>query len=195
VGENRYKSNMSTKTMPVWVTKSDEAVVILMIENCWDQVCDIVVRKRMSATSFRDANEKRMVQRLDPLPDGEKAAECKYTSGGAGCKDVQGWRSEGIERFNELVDAVAYVRDSAKGKTFYGNLMQRQMMLREGKNKRKRKAATVQVEPSGRTDWQTEGVDDDADKFDSFELVIRNGKHYRRTPFGEVEEVVRTVEV
>jgi hypothetical protein len=68
-------------------------------------------------------------------------------------------------------------------------------MLREGKNKRKRKVAPVQVEPSGRTDWQTEGVDDDADTFDSFELVIRNGKHYRRTAFGEVEEVVRTVEV
>ena len=69
-----------------FVTESDEAFAILVIENCWESV-----RKNLKAGH-----------------DDKKASPGKYTSGVVTSnRRHDGWSTEGIKRYNELREYVA----------------------------------------------------------------------------------------
>jgi hypothetical protein len=145
VGEGVYKENITERVVPEWVNNGDEALLLLLIENCWKQICDVVIRSKLSPDEFIKNNVKRKENGLQELNETHRASACLYTSGGQGCKDAQGWHCAGIERFNELQALVKTSRATKEGAEFYARMLEMQRTLKEGRMVKKRKVVERMV--------------------------------------------------
>jgi hypothetical protein len=59
VGDAAYADNIMKRPIPAWVNTSDEALAIVLVENCWKQECDIHFGKKLSPDAFIRENAKR----------------------------------------------------------------------------------------------------------------------------------------
>jgi hypothetical protein len=141
VGDLDFGSNVKEKAIPGWANVGDEALAILLVENCWDQECDIHFDGKMTV----DVYEKKNIEKArngDPMLSAErKARPCKWSSGvksTTGGGNVQGWSERGMIRFNELRYRTEVWRKSKEGEAFYREILDKHRNTGEGKKKRKR---------------------------------------------------------
>jgi hypothetical protein len=116
VGRDLWKRRAHTHDMSQIATVSDEAFGLLLLENGWE-------------------TWKAMFAMEDDIPSP------KYSVHGPGTKKFQGWREEGIERFNELYDDVEEDRNLDEGR-FEKAFKEDKLKTRAGK-KIKRKRASL----------------------------------------------------
>ena len=155
VGDAEFASKIGVQLIPEWANSSDEALSILLLENCWGQEADIYFHKKMSADDFTRKNEELANNDQPLLFAGERARLCRWSSGvqsSNGNGHVQGWTNEGLQRFNALQKRVADWRATDQGKAFYQRILNKHREQAGGKNKRKR--SSVQKEwVKVHTDW------------------------------------------
>jgi hypothetical protein len=121
VGREVWKKRCHTNAIEEFVTVSDEAFALFLLENSWDV---------WIATSAKETE----------IP------ETRYSQRGPGIKKYGGWTEEGIERFNKLYDIVEEDRAHNKGK-FDTGFKERKLAEIRGKTKtRKRKAELLPEE-------------------------------------------------
>jgi hypothetical protein len=139
--------------------------MILLLENCWEQVCELTYSGKLSAHNFDEQNKSRVKNGLDSWPLEMRACECRWSCGGTGKKGRQGWAEEGIVRFNELVMIVKGWRASNKGRIFYEHIRnEKRQELEDGKRKRKRKSCPDRIKAT--SEWS-----DDEDDIGDTEAV------------------------
>lgn len=99
VGKQLWETRMKEGNDDIGLcTVSDEAYVLLALENSWDRWIDIFKKNGKQVFYQRGLKSKEWVSDVPPL----------YTSGGIVFKDPtkrpknKGWSTKGIERYNEL---------------------------------------------------------------------------------------------
>ena len=136
VGETIFNKQIKLSPVPEWASITDEALVLLLVENVWEQSCDVEIHKKKKLDEFTRLSNERLRKGKNPLSIDRKAAEPKWSCGGAGKKVKQGWTVEGVAYFNKLVLSVARFRVTEQGRLFYAELYERQKLLRGGKAKK-----------------------------------------------------------
>jgi hypothetical protein len=119
----------------------------------------------MSPDEFVKANVNRRANNLSEIPESDRARGCLYTAGGQGCKDTQGWQSEGIERFNTLRAFISQKRECEDGRRFYHEILRWQKELKDGRSFKKRKLSD-KVVVEEHCDWS----DDESEIVDRAEI-------------------------
>jgi hypothetical protein len=141
VGDTSYADNIMKVAIPNWVTTTDEALAIVLVENCWEQEWDIYKNEKLSPDEFVRQNKNKAALSQEEWPISKKAKSCRYSNGGPGSKGSQGWSNEGIVRFNNLIKNIQGWRSSDNGKKIYEEILAHESALNEGKkNKRKHSA-------------------------------------------------------
>jgi hypothetical protein len=112
VGDTAYATNIMKELIPTWVNTTDEALAIILVENCWQQECDIHFRGKKSPDEFVRQNKNKSALGEVELDIREKARSCRWSNGGPGSTGSQGWSKAGIVRFNELLKIIGRCRAS-----------------------------------------------------------------------------------
>ena len=107
VGNSKY-IKCTDKLVKDWITASSVAFAILCYANYYHKVVDTVVASKVKAKE--NANKDKDTDK-DKDKEKEKEAEpeirtTQWTHGGKGAKRNQGWKVEGIEKFNKLYQEV-----------------------------------------------------------------------------------------
>lgn len=150
VGTNDWNSKSKKEVLPVFVSASDEAFCLLCLENSWDHWYDLVEGK-LHKDKFDRKNRELAAEGNDPMDAGMEARGCKYTAGGSGIKESQGWKKEGIERYNDLIDAIRTARKTDKGTAYYKKMLE--AIKQECNIKQSRKRKTREAMPVAETDF------------------------------------------
>jgi hypothetical protein len=159
VGETYYKRNKASALLTSWSTPTDEAIALVLLENVWDQCCDIEIDKRIKQDEFARRNKDREERGVELLPEDKLAAACKWSCGGTGLKVRQGWTESGILYFNELSKRVSDFRRTESGKQFYAKWYR---LIREESESKKRKRSAPEVAEKqvvAYCDWDCELID------------------------------------
>jgi hypothetical protein len=122
IGKGTWKANAGTKKLSEFITASDEAFGLLLLENSWDVWVTMSENKRQG----------RPMGKAKGGDNGGRAGELmtRYTMNGAHVKKHQGWSQEGLDRFVDLAELVKEDRakeaELLKGEpTFEDKLMAR----------------------------------------------------------------------
>jgi hypothetical protein len=120
VGVKNWKENVGKRSFDEFVTVSDEAFVMVVLENSWCHWLDVHEGK-LSQDAWEKDNKERSSRKAKLLKENQIASDFKYTNGGTGCKGSQGWKANGISRFNHLYDMLENEREKCK---FYKSLFE-----------------------------------------------------------------------
>ena len=129
VGKQHWNAKVSVLLISDFVTFSDEAFALLLIENSWDTWKKAV------------QDEKSNVDASNARRRGVNGLQTKYTCNGAKVRANGGWRKEGHQRFRELKKEVIEDRKNekaaiVKGETSFESVFlenERQICPRRGK--------------------------------------------------------------
>ena len=168
VGKMVYKDNCCIKRLSEYVSISDEAFAILVLENNIDCWIDMFNNQTTTTTSVKR----------------------KYTNGGsadgmkASTRRLQGWSNEGRERFNQLFDMVEADREGPHALEFEEMFMLR---CQEANEMKKRELEEQLLQPSVKVRhelWNDNEEDDEevsAEQFERPRKVNQDGAYDRQT--------------
>ena len=141
VGKQIYKKEKANKLISAIATRSDEALLLVLMEN---------------------SVEHWTAEVLDPNEENEKWPEAKYTSKGNDSKKHLGWSEEGIERYNYyMADLLPKLRKSSrKIEVELRELYRHGTGAKQGKQGERKIIALLQ---SDTEEEEGEGADDDDD--------------------------------
>jgi len=150
VGRNIWKTTVGKCKISDFVTVSDEAFALLLIDNSWHVWLDMGIKAQAGEA---------MGGAKGPTGDnGGNRLMTKFTSNGAFVKKNQGWSKQGLSRFVQLVkDVKADREDVAKKneKSFETLFLHAEMAKLDNKKKKK----SIQLTTGNDND----GSDDDDD--------------------------------
>lgn len=181
IGYGVWLKNKTNRTIPEFVSVSTEAFGLLVLENAWDHWIDVnndcAVNKRAAEKSKENGNQTGAGKQV--------ARPTKYSNGGKGAEGSQGWKPEGINRYNALFSIITLIRDDENAKELYRDIKWRERNSEEErKNKKKRK------KDDGNVQETVAMVTNDRKKATELidgELFERDGKRYMKTPMGDIE--------
>jgi len=160
VGRLKWKRYAHKKLLRQFVTPTDEALCLLLLENNWNRWKDIASGKK------------------------EELASTKFTAEGKGSQalEFKGWSDAGYERFNELCRKVIADRDSSEGEEFEKAYLKLKRDAAEGKQKTNRMegtriGSTVEIlDDLDDSELQDEDADEmeEKDAEDDEEETVRN---------------------
>jgi hypothetical protein len=118
VGAAKFRSRVVQQFVSSFVTISDEAFALLVLENCEEKWMDMYEKKETRSDKKN-----------------------KYTDGGKSCKsgrsrNLKGWSNRGLNRFNELYRLVKSDRER-KDVSFEGSFLELMREKYQGRKKRK----------------------------------------------------------
>jgi len=105
-GKNDWKKNSGTQKISEFVTVSDEAFALLLLENSWEVWLDMSKKAKLGEAIGK-------VKRHNSEGGGLMT---KYTTNGAYVKKNLGWSIEGRRRFVDLVKQVKHDREGDANK-------------------------------------------------------------------------------
>lgn len=111
VGKTRWKKHIGSRTSQVindFVSVSDEAFTLLLLENVWDimhevSVEEFFVPKKRKRSQQANTNDQEVE---DSGQVGKRLLIGRWTKDWRGSKKYGGWAPDGIARYNELVELV-----------------------------------------------------------------------------------------
>jgi hypothetical protein len=103
VGKSYWKENHKTEKLSSFVTVSDEAIGLLLLENSWELWMEMSARLRDGQEIGRAKKQKH--------DESGKGLLTRYTENGGHVRKDQGWSDEGLKRFVELVKLVVANRE------------------------------------------------------------------------------------
>ncbi len=152
VGRNEWKVTSMSKKISEFVTVSDEAFGLLLMENSWELWKQMGERARKGEDI---GNAKR------GSDDERGGLNTKFTMNGGHVKKNQGWSKEGLQRFVALVKEVQDDRNTNNAKTDGTTLTfeEEYMAKQNTKKKRKREEQLNAANDNGNSDDDDDGGD------------------------------------
>ena len=151
IGEHIWKRDRSKKMVHDYSTVSDEGFVLLILDNFDVTWSDMSVGK-LEQSVWKKRNTKLENAGKEPLEEKLKAAKPRYSDGGSGNNDHQGWKEDGHVRFRTLCLKVKEWRMQ----TSYKNMERTLLEHYKHNNKaitRQPVKITKDDEPVGYDDW------------------------------------------
>ena len=165
IGEHVWKRDRGKKLLQDYATVSDEGFVLLVLEN-FDCTWSDMSAGKLEQSVWKKRSSKRKDAGQEPLDESQKAAKPRYSDGGSGTNDHQGWKEDGHIRFRSLCLIVKSWRMQASYKS-----MERRLLAdykhRQATVTRRPVNLPKENEPVGYDDWddfkkrQTRGTIDE----------------------------------